>query len=140
MDKTSKVGRLFEERPCLVTWTKGRWYPLCPQLSTWGRWGGQNRVKFGPRNCWTTPVSCWGLMRMAKKLLTPTHCSLLLFPLQVILYEIDALLLQLNQYLKTDCHLIYEFCVSNCNVDDNCGRHILVWLNNSLISFRITYK
>ena len=60
---------------------------------------------------------------MAKKLLTPTHCSLLLFLLQVILYEIDALFLQLNQNIKTDCILIYEFWASNCNVEYNQPSH-----------------
>ena len=34
---------------------KGRCHVKCPQLSTLGGVGGQNRVKFGPPSCWMTP-------------------------------------------------------------------------------------
>ena len=56
-------------------------------------------------------------MRMAKKLLTPTHCSLLLFLLQIIFYEIDAWLS--NQNIATDCHLIYGFCTQIVIIEYN---------------------
>ena len=40
--------------------------------------------------------------------------KLLIQEMQVTFDEIDALILQLNQIVTTDCQLMYPFCTSSC--------------------------